>query len=95
MTKYEGTFIIAPELDEAAVQEVIEKVKGIVASHEGEIIDLENWGMKKLAYEVKKRRTGNYYCMHFNGNTATVDELSRNFRIMDSVIKYMIIRLED
>ena len=95
MNKYETTFIVSPELDEAAVQEVIEKVKGIVANNKGEVENIDNWGVKKLAYEVKKHRTGNYFCMHMNGVAATVDELSRNFRIMDSIIKFMVIRLED
>lgn len=95
MNKYEATFIVRPDLDEAAIQEVIEKVKGIITNNGGEIVNVDNWGMRKLAYEVKKNRTGYYSNMQFNGIAATVDELKRNFRIMDTIIKDMVIRLED
>lgn len=95
MNKYEATFIITPDLEETAIQEVIEKVKGIIAANAGEVVNVDNWGMKKLAYEVKKHRSGYYSCIQFNGGAATVDELSRNFRIMDSILKFIVIRLED
>lgn len=95
MNKYETTFIINPDLDENAIQETIEKVKGIIAGFEGEVVNVDNWGMKKLAYDVKKRRTGFYSCIQFNGNAATVEELTRNYRIMDSILKFIVLRLED
>lgn len=95
MNKYEATFIVRPDLEEAAIQEVIEKVKGIITNNGGEIVNVDNWGMRKLAYEVKKNRTGYYSCFQFNGVAVTVDELKRNFRIMDVIIKDMVIRLED
>lgn len=95
MNKYEAIFIVRPDLEEAAIQEVIEKVKGIITNNGGEIVDVDNWGMRKLAYDVKKNRTGYYSCMRFNGVAATVSELKRNFRIMDTIIKDMVVRLED
>jgi small subunit ribosomal protein S6 len=95
MRKYETTFIINPELEEKAIEEVIEKVKGIISNNAGEVVNVDNWGVKKLAYEVKKRRSGYYSCIQFNGTSETLDELSRNFRIMDDLLKFIIVRLED
>lgn len=95
MRKYETTFIINPELEEKAIEEMIEKVKGIISNNAGEVVNVDNWGVKKLAYEVKKRRSGYYSCMQFNGTGETLDELSRNFRIMDDLMKFIIVRLED
>lgn len=95
MKKYETTFIINSDLDEAGITEMIDKVQDIITSNEGEIVKVEKWGVKKLAYEVKKRRTGFYSCIQFNGVNKTLDELNRRFRIMDNLLKYIIIRLEE
>ena len=95
LRKYETTFIINPELEEAMITEVIDKVQEIITANNGEMINLENWGVKRLAYEIEKRRSGFYSCIQFKGETNTIDELKRNFRIMDNLMKYIIIRLED
>ncbi len=95
MRKYETTVIINPELEEAAITGVIEKIKGIITGFNGEVVNVDNWGVKKLAYEVKKYRSGYYTCIQFNAGNDAIDELNRNYRIMDEVIKYIILRLED
>lgn len=95
MRKYETTFIINPELEEAMITEVIDKVQEIITATNGEIVNVDNWGVKRLAYEIEKRRSGFYSCIQFNGETNTIDELKRNFRIMDNLMKYIIIRIED
>ncbi len=95
MRKYETTIIINSELEEAEITNTIEKIQGIITSNNGEVVNTDNWGVKKLAYEVKKRRSGFYSCIQFNGNADTIEELKRNYRIMDNLMKYIIIRLED
>lgn len=95
MRKYETTFIVNPELEEAMITEVIDKVQEIITTNDGEVVKVDNWGVKRLAYEIEKRRSGYYSCMQFNGQTNTIEELKRNFRIMENLMKYIIIRLED
>ncbi len=93
--KYETIFILDPDLEEAAAQSAIEKIKGIVTQGNGEILKVEDWGKRKLAYEVKKKSKGHYILFHFSGTPALLSELERNFRVMDAVIKFQSVRLDE
>ena len=93
MRKYESIFILDPDLEETQAQSVIEKAKGIITQGSGEILKVEDWGKRKLAYEVKKKPKGHYILIHFVGSPALLSELERNFRVMDAVIKFQSVRL--
>lgn len=95
MRKYETIFILDPDLEEEQTLSVIEKVKGIVTQANGEILKVEDWGKRKLAYEVKKKSKGHYLLIHFLGSPALLSELERNFRVMDAVIKFQSVRLSE
>src|SRR4030065_1419697 len=95
MRKYETIFILDPDLKEEQTQSTIEKVKGIITQTQGEILKVEDWGKRKLAYEVKKKPKGHYFLIHFLGSPALLSELERNFRVMDAVIKYQSVRLDE
>ena len=73
---------------------VVEKIKGIITQTQGEIIKVEDWGKRKLAYNVKKKAQGHYYPHLLLGSPVLVSELERNFRVMDAVIKFQSVRLE-
>lgn len=92
--KYETIFILDPDLEEAVAQSAIEKIKGIVTQGNGNILKVEDWGKRKLAYEVKKKSKGHYILLHFTGTPALLSELERNFRVMDAVIKFQSVRLD-
>jgi small subunit ribosomal protein S6 len=93
MRKYETIFILDPDLEEEQAQSLIEKVKGIITQTNGEILKVEDWGKRKLAYEVKKKSKGHFILVHFLGSPALLSELERNFRVMDTVIKFQSVRL--
>ncbi len=93
--KYETIFILDPDLEEGAAQSAIEKIKGIITQGNGEILKVEDWGKRKLAYEVKKKSKGHYILIHFSGTPALLSELERNYRVMDAVIKFQSIRLDE
>ena len=95
MRKYETIFILDPDLEEEQTQSTLEKVKGIITQTNGEILKVEDWGKRKLAYEVKKKSKGHYLLIHFLGPPALLSELERNFRVMDAVIKYQSVRLSE
>ena len=95
MRKYETIFILDPDLEDEQALSVIEKVKGIITQTKGEILKVEDWGKRKLAYEVKKKPRGHYILIHFLGSPALLSELERNFRVIDAVIKYQSVRLGD
>ncbi len=93
MRKYETIFILDPDLEEEQATSTIEKIKGIITQANGEILKLEDWGKRKLAYDVKKKSKGHYILIHFLGSPALLSELERNFRVMDAVIKFQSVRL--
>jgi len=95
MNRYETIFIMDPDLEEEKVQSTIEKVKGIITQNNGEIFKLEDWGKRKLAYDVKKKPRGHYILATFAGSPALLFELHRNFRVMDAVIKFQSVRMDD
>ncbi len=95
MRKYETIFILDPDLEEGAAQSTIEKIKGIITQGNGEILKTEDWGKRKLAYEVKKKSKGHYILIHFSGTPPLLSELERNYRVMDAVIKFQSVRLDE
>lgn len=95
MRKYETIFIMDPDLEEERALSTIEKVKGIITQGNGEILKVEDWGKRKLAYDVKKKSKGHYILIHLLGSPALLSELERNFRVMDTVIKFQSVRLDE
>lgn len=95
MKKYETIFILDPDLEDEKILSVVEKIKGIITQTQGEIIKVEDWGKRKLAYTVKKKLRGHYYLIYFSGSPVLVAELERNFRVMDAVIKFQSVRLDE
>ncbi len=91
MNKYETVYIISPTLDEEAVKGLVEKFSNLVSEH-GELEKVEEWGKKKLAYEVQDLKEGYYVLMNFSANPDFPAELERNFKITEGILKYMVIR---
>ena len=94
MNKYESIYIISPLADEAQVKATIEKFSSLISEH-GEIEKVEEWGRKKLAYEVKDQKEGYYVMVTFSAESDFPEELERNFKITENILKYLIIRKED
>ena len=89
MTNYEVLFIIDPALEDEKKEATIEAVKEIIAS-EGEVGNVDVWGMRKLAYPIKKKSEGYYVVIEFQGNPTLPKELDRRLRISDNVIRHLI-----
>ncbi len=94
MNQYEALFILNSSMDEETRVSAIEKFKGIVETS-GEVVSIDEWGNKKLAYEIEKMKEGYYVLMTFKSTADLPKELERNFRISDSVIRFMVTRKED
>lgn len=95
MRRYELIFILRPGLGEEEINTVVEYMNQIILNENGTIIDLNKWGMKKLAYTIKKEIQGYYVFCEFAGTPAAVAEIERKFRIDDSVLKYLTIKTAD
>lgn len=94
MRNYEAIFILRPSLEEEKRVETVERFKGIITA-DGEIEKVEEWGNRKLAYEIEKIRDGYYVLVNFKANPTLPKELERNFKISDDVIRYIIVNLDE
>lgn len=90
MRKYELVCIVHPDLDEAAFNAVIEKVKGWVTEAEGKVDKVDIWGRRRLAYALKKQREGQYVLFNLSLEPATAITLDQNLRFQEPVLRYMI-----
>lgn len=91
MRKYETVFILNSDSTEEKITEVISKVTSIIESYEGSIENVDHWGKKKLAYEIDKKNEGYFILINFISNEDLPKELDRNFKIMDNVIRHIIV----
>jgi small subunit ribosomal protein S6 len=91
MRKYEVMYILRTDLEDQAVQAVIEKFQGVI-NNGGEITKHQVMGKRRLAYEINKYRDGIYVLVNFTATPAVVKELDRVMRISDEVIRFMIVQ---
>ena len=94
MRRYETIIIIDPDLSAEEREPVLERVKDVIAQQDGYLAFIDDWGARKLAYEIKKKERGYYLRFDFCGTGAVVDEIERFFRIDDRVLKYMTVLLD-
>lgn len=92
MRKYETIFILDPKVDEEHINAVTDKVKSIIETGGGQVENVDFWGKKKLAYEINKISEGYFTLINFVCDVDLPKELDRNFRIMDSVIRHIIVK---
>lgn len=94
MRNYETIFILKPSIEEEKRNQLIEKFTGIIAA-DGQVEKVEEWGNRKLAYEIEKLREGYYVLVNFKSSPSLPKELERNFRITDEVIRYIVVNLDE
>ena len=95
MRRYETIVIVDPELGEEQREPVFNRVRELIPQQNGLLIKIDNWGTKKLAYEIKKKVRGFYARLDYCGSGPLVDEIERFFRIDDRVLKFMTVMLEE
>jgi small subunit ribosomal protein S6 len=92
MNNYETVFILTPVLSDAQMKEAVEKIKKILTSADAEIVNEENWGLRKLAYPVNKKSTGFYQLIEFKATPDVIDILETQFRRDERVIRFLTFR---
>jgi small subunit ribosomal protein S6 len=92
MSLYESIFIVRPSLSDDDTNKLIDKMKGVLEKSGGTLLKQENWGKKKLAYEVKRERKGTFVYFYFKSPGNVVSELERSYRLEDSVLKFLTVR---
>ena len=91
MRRYEILFIAHADSSDDELNEHIERYKGIITDSKGIVVKIAKWGMRKLAYEIRKQTKGIYVLMDFAGQSATVPELERNLKIDDRILKFLTV----
>lgn len=91
MPIYETLTILHPELAEARVKEVLTWMQDIVQNGQGNVLQVDEWGMRNLAYEIQKQGRGYYVRLEYEAEPAALKELERNFRLSEDVIRFMSI----
>ena len=94
MNKYELAVVVNAKIEDEERVQVIEKVKALVERFGGQISDVDEWGKKRLAYEIQKMREGYYYFIHFESESTSPAEIEKRIRIMDNVLRYLCVRQE-
>ena len=94
MRRYETIVIIDPDISEEDRTTLITKTREIIPQQEGAFLQENQWGVKKLAYEIKKKPRGYYVLMDYCGTGKVVDEIERFFRIDDRVMKYLTVQID-
>jgi small subunit ribosomal protein S6 len=95
MKRYETIVIIDPDLSKEAETPILERVNDLIPQYNGFLIETDDWGTKKLAYDVKKKNRGHYVRLDFCGDGALIQEMERFFRIDDKVMKFMTVLLDE
>jgi len=95
MRKYETIFILQPELGEDDIAVVTGKVQDVITSYKGELHRMDDWGVRKLAYSIRKCARGRYYYVRYDGVASMIAELERRLRLDEKVLRYQSVNITD
>lgn len=93
--KYEAFYIVKPEINDSDVQKIADRFKGVVEENGGSVEKAGKWDKRKLAYEVKGYKEGNYVLMNFEAPATLPKELNRLMQISDDIIRHRIYTIEE
>ena len=95
MNKYELAVVVSAKIEDDARAEVVDKCKALIERFGGQITNVDDWGKKKLAYEIDKMNEAFYYFIQFDAEGNTPAELESRVRILDNVIRYLCVRRDE
>jgi small subunit ribosomal protein S6 len=95
MRRYETIVIVNPDVGDEKREPVFDRIRELISQQNGILVKIDNWGTKKLAYEIKKKVRGFYARIDYCGSGPLVDEIERFFRIDDRVLKFMTVMLDE
>lgn len=95
MTKYELAVVVSAKLEEEERAGVMEKVKALIERFGGQITNVDDWGKRKLAYEIQKMKEGYYCFIQFDAEPTAPAEIESRMRIMEGVIRYLCVKQDE
>lgn len=92
MTKrnYELMLVLSPELDENALDTLIERIKQFLNNAQAKLLSFKSWGLRRLAYMIQDHREGRYYLVHFYGESENCSELERNLTLTEGILRHLL-----
>jgi small subunit ribosomal protein S6 len=94
MREYETIFVLEPNFDEAAVENEIEKLRDIIQNDGGEVLAVEKWGRRKLAYEIRKKKEGIYTLIRFKAKTSVLPLINRRYHLHEQLLRHLTVLYE-
>jgi len=94
LRRYETIFILRTDLGESVQKESIRRFENIIRASGGEIIETDEWGLRDLAYPIKGERRGYYVRLDYGGNGATMNEIERNLKLSDGVLRFLSVLVD-
>ena len=95
MNKYELAVVVSSKLEDDERTATLEKVKDIITNHGGAITNVDEWGKKRLAYEVQHMKEAFYYFIAFDGESTVPAEIESRVRLMENVVRYLVVRQDE
>lgn len=95
MNKYELALVLNAKIEDDARAAIVDRAKDYIAKAKGTVTNVEEWGKKKLAYEIDKMTEGYYYFIQFDGESDSPAEIEQNVRIMDNVLRFLCVRKDE
>lgn len=95
MANYESVLIARQDLGASQVSSLVSDLSGIISAQGGEVVRVDNWGLKNLAYRVKKNRKGHYVVLNISAPAQAIAEYERLMRVNEDVIRYMTIKVDE
>jgi small subunit ribosomal protein S6 len=95
MTKYELAVVVSANVDDEVRNATLEKVKKLIERFGGQITNIDDWGKKKLAYDIQKMSEAFYYFVQFDAEPTAPAEIEHRMRIMDNVIRYLCVKQDE
>ena len=94
MNKYELAVVVSAKIEEEERAAVVDRCKALIERFGGTVTNVDDWGKKRLAYEIQKMREGFYYFIQFDAEATAPAEIERHVRIMENVIRYLCVKQE-
>ena len=94
MAIYECVFIARQELTAAQTEQLSKDLTKIVSANSGEVKNQEYWGLRNLAYKIRKNRKGHYTMFHIEAPSSTIEELERNMRLNEDILRYLTVKID-
>lgn len=95
MNKYELAVVVSAKIEDEERAAIVEKCKALIERFNGVITEVDDWGKKRLAYEIQKMKEAYYYFIRFDAESTVPIEIESRVRIMDNVIRYLVVRQDE